>query len=354
MTLAEAQIASAPEPTAPDATRRSKCLANFIDDERQWRLRPQNFGLIPSGPRIVATRWRSLEHRAREVHAETPADSHVVAIVLRNENVLFSVSGRTVHDGVAMPGTFHVTEPGARTRCLFRGPYDVLHFHVPNGLISEICRGIAAQETAGFGSQTTLARDTTAERLALALLAAERIAGSYGHVYADSVGIAIVARLLSLRQADLSDPPKVTELAKWRLKRAIEYIETSLAESVSLADIASAAGLTRMHFAAQFRAATGLRPHEYLLRRRIERAQEKLAGTDISLAEIALSVGFQTQSHFTSVFTRMVGQPPRAWRRARDSALSCDLGTSRACSEATQPIHTYTDPYGATEPRAQF
>jgi AraC family transcriptional regulator len=79
-----------------------------------------------------------------------------------------------------------------------------------------------------------------------------------------------------------------------------------------------------MHFAAQFRAATGLRPHEYLLRRRIERAQEMLVGTSMSLVDVALSVGFQTQAHFTSVFKRYAGQPPRAWRESRGvSAKPC-------------------------------
>jgi AraC-like DNA-binding protein len=72
-----------------------------------------------------------------------------------------------------------------------------------------------------------------------------------------------------------------------------------------------------MHFAAQFRAATGLRPHEYLLRRRIERAQELLLGSGMPVVEVALSVGFQTQSHFTSAFKRIVGQPPSAWREAQ-------------------------------------
>jgi AraC family transcriptional regulator len=69
-----------------------------------------------------------------------------------------------------------------------------------------------------------------------------------------------------------------------------------------------------MHFAAQFRAATGLPPHEYLTRRRIERAQEMLLQDELALVEVALSVGFQTQSHFTSVFKRFAGQSPRAWR----------------------------------------
>ncbi len=72
-----------------------------------------------------------------------------------------------------------------------------------------------------------------------------------------------------------------------------------------------------MHFAAQFKAATGLRPHEYLLLRRIERAQEMLVEPDASLVDVALSVGFLNQSHFTSTFKRFVGQPPGAWRQAR-------------------------------------
>jgi AraC-like DNA-binding protein len=70
-----------------------------------------------------------------------------------------------------------------------------------------------------------------------------------------------------------------------------------------------------MHFAAQFKAATGIRPHEYLLRRRIERAKELLAGSHTPLVEIALEVGFKTQAHFTTVFARIVGETPNAWRR---------------------------------------
>ena len=323
-------------------TRRGpKLEANLVEDERRWRCKPLAVGRVPSAPRVVATRWRSLENRTREVSAETPADSHIVAIALRNEHVRFAVSGRTVHDGIVTPGTFHVTEPRAPTRCLFRGPYDVLHLHVPNRTIAEICGEISDRKPAPFRPQPALARDPTVERLAWALLASERMSGSFAHLYADSVGNAIVARLLGLVQAEAPERPKVAELAKWRLKRAIEYIEASLAESVSLANIASAAGLTRMHFAAQFRAATGLRPHEYLLRRRIERAQEKLAGTSMSLVEVALSVGFQTQSHFTSVFTRMVGQPPRAWRETQDNAASCDFAMSRASLEAAQLPRSY-------------
>ncbi|WP_163504733.1 helix-turn-helix domain-containing protein, partial [Escherichia coli] len=86
----------------------------------------------------------------------------------------------------------------------------------------------------------------------------------------------------------------------------LEYIDSHLTDKISLQDIAAAAGLSRMHFASQFRAATGMRPHDYLLRQRIRRAEHLLSQTDLSLAEIALTVGFRTQAHFTSVFKRFM------------------------------------------------
>src|SRR5271163_2216525 len=148
--------------------------------------------------------------------------------------------------------------------------------------------------------------------------------------------MAIVARLLAWANRGAgSEQPKTGKLSRWRLKRAIDYVEAHLDNPVSLADIASSAGLTRMHFAAQFRAATGLRPHEYLLRRRIERAQEMLAATCMPVVDIALSVGFQTQSHFTSVFKRYAGQPPRAWRESRGVTVRTTLPQRRCSPEAT-------------------
>jgi AraC-like DNA-binding protein len=188
---------------------------------------------------------------------------------------------------------------------------------VPNSLIAECGRDIPGGEVAALRSEPTLIRDATTERLGWALIGADQIGGSFARVYADALSTAIVARLLSATlRSHSTKRPSGSGLPKWRLKRAIDYIEAHLAETVSLADIASSTGLTRMHFAAQFKAATGLRPHEYLLRRRIERAQEMLVGDGMPVVDVALSVGFQTQSHFTTVFTRFVGQPPQAWRHS--------------------------------------
>jgi AraC-like DNA-binding protein len=288
-----------------------------FEEESVWRRLPA--GLPRSAtPRVVVTRWRAFEEVKRDVSAEAAADHHVVAIVLRNENVSFSVAGRAVHDGPVAPGMLHVSQPGMSTRCLFRGPYDVLHLHVPGSLISEVARDAVGHDRADLPSWTALRREPRIGPLARALLEAENIGGSFGHLYADYIGIAVVALLLD--SAQCPKPPAAAGLSTWRMKRAIEYIDANLATPLSAADIASAAGLTRMHFAAQFRARTGLRPHEYLLRRRIERAQQLLGSPGVSVVNVALAVGFQNQSHFTNIFKRFVGQTPRAWRHSRIGA----------------------------------
>src|SRR6266567_1767663 len=109
---------------------------------------------------------------------------------------------------------------------------------------------------------------------------------------------------------------KVNALPKWRLRRVEQHIAAHFERNISLSELANVAGLSRMHFAAQFRAATGYRPREYLLNHRIEHAKSLLTTTQQPLAEIALAVGFSTQAHFSTVFKRISDQTPARWRAA--------------------------------------
>jgi AraC family transcriptional regulator len=134
----------------------------------------------------------------------------------------------------------------------------------------------------------------------------------------NAIRLAAVARLvetLEPSQSQTEKRPTVAVLAKWRLMRVLKYIDANIGESITLANLAAAAGLSRMYFAKQFRASTGIRPHDYVLRKRIERAQQMLAAQPAALVDVALSVGFQTQAHFTTVFKRFVGNTPCQWRR---------------------------------------
>ena len=82
-----------------------------------------------------------------------------------------------------------------------------------------------------------------------------------------------------------------------------------------MAQLAAVVRLNPYHFARQFKAATGLPPHQYAILRRVERAKQFLhAGTDLSLAEVALDSGFSDQSQFSRHFKRLVGVTPGQFR----------------------------------------
>jgi AraC family transcriptional regulator len=134
----------------------------------------------------------------------------------------------------------------------------------------------------------------------------------------NAVRLTVVASLVETLVPSVPETVKkraVAALPKWRLMRVLRDIETNIGEPITLANLAATAGLSRMYFAKQFRATTGIRPHDCVLRKRVERAQQLLATTSDSLVDIALSVGFQTQPHFTTVFKNIVGSTPYQWRR---------------------------------------
>jgi len=98
------------------------------------------------------------------------------------------------------------------------------------------------------------------------------------------------------------------------LLRARDLADARYFERLDVADLASAAGLSRAHFSEQFRRTFGETPHAYLLTRRLERAAALLRNTDRSVADICIAVGLLSVGSFTTSFTRTYGRSPTAYR----------------------------------------
>jgi AraC-like DNA-binding protein len=138
--------------------------------------------------------------------------------------------------------------------------------------------------------------------------------------YTSALHATLLSRLSELRAADGKGARrKLNPLPKWRLRRVYEFVDANIEERISLEALAHVAGVSRMYFAAQFRAATGFRPHDYLVGRRIAIAKEMLSVSGRAIVDVALSVGFQTQAHFTTVFKRVEGCTPHRWREAHNA-----------------------------------
>jgi AraC family transcriptional regulator len=105
-------------------------------------------------------------------------------------------------------------------------------------------------------------------------------------------------------------------LATHQRRQLVAYIDSQLAEPISLGQLAGLCALSEYHFARMFRASFGLPPHQYVLARRLDRAREMLRGTLLPLGEIALACGFASASHFTNRFKQVLGGTPGEYRQA--------------------------------------
>jgi len=104
-------------------------------------------------------------------------------------------------------------------------------------------------------------------------------------------------------------------LAPRMLRRVRVYIDANLAAPIRLPEVAGIARLSAGRFGWVFKFSTGESVRVYIVRRRIERAQEMMLTTNEILCQIALACGFSDQSHFSSLFRRVTGISPSVWRR---------------------------------------
>lgn len=134
--------------------------------------------------------------------------------------------------------------------------------------------------------------------------------------YAQSMASAIAAHLLQ-RYCSKRHTLQTYQggLSKVKLRQAIDYVNEYLADNPTLDEIANSIDMSRYHFIRLFKQSTGLTPYQYLTQRRLERAQDLLANTNLTIAEIAKQIGFATHSHFTKVFRQHFSLSPKAYRQ---------------------------------------
>jgi AraC-like DNA-binding protein len=106
------------------------------------------------------------------------------------------------------------------------------------------------------------------------------------------------------------------------LRRARDLLDREYARPLDVPAMARAALMSPSHFARQFRAAFGETPYAYLQSRRLERAMALLRRGDLSVTDVCLAVGFTSLGSFSSTFTRLVGEPPSAYRGRDHTAMA--------------------------------
>ena len=186
----------------------------------------------------------------------------------------------------------------------------------------------AVSDEAGSGRYLQLRpsyddEDPFIAHLGLALRDDLRSGHPNGCVYGETLGAALSVHLLQKYAAfEQVFRQYRSGLPKYRLRHVIQYIDANLQAAISLLDLAKIAQMSVYHFVRLFKQSTGLSPHQYILKKRIEHAKSLLEDFGLPLAEVALRSGFGSQSSFTRAFQRLTYFTPRTYRNGVSDSIA--------------------------------
>jgi AraC family transcriptional regulator len=215
-------------------------------------------------------------------------------------------------------GDTEILPAGADGVWVDEDPATLLRLTMTPGFLRNTAEGLALDPDRLALTPRFALRDPRIEHVAWALEAEFMSGRPEERLYVESLGTALAVHVLrhygvtalSLRQA----------LSSWQRRRVLDYIEAHLDASLGLAELAEVAGLGTSHFKALFKHSLGAPVHQYVVRRRVERARDLLLAGDRPIAEVALEAGFAHQSHMAQWMQRLLGVTPSELRRERAAA----------------------------------
>jgi AraC family transcriptional regulator len=198
-----------------------------------------------------------------------------------------------------------------------RDPFDNLSMFLPVSTFQEL----AAERNQRFLELRWDVRDkpydAVMQSLGRAILPAFARPHELSRLYLEHVFLAVREHLASTYGEFAGNTRRDQRgLTNRQIRSALEYIETHVADNLSLADIAGAAGVSVSSLTRGFRTALDVAPHRWVLNRRIASAQRLMSTGKTPLSEIAVLCGFADQSHLARVFLRHVGESPGLWKRS--------------------------------------
>jgi len=230
--------------------------------------------------------------------------------------------GGKLHRGLSVHGDIDIIPPGIASRWTLKKQDTAFVIRISQDLLSDAAAELAIDGSTAMLLNRFQMRDAKLEHLAWALKAEMEDGCATGDLYVESIGWAMACQLLTrhslaARGGATGKPAANTgAMAAFRLRRVLGYIEDNLTSELTLGAIAAASGLSVSHCQRAFRRATGMSIHQYVIRRRVERAKPLLADETLPLSEVALRAGFSHQSHLAYHTRRLLGVSPMGLRKS--------------------------------------
>jgi AraC family transcriptional regulator len=297
---------------------------------RQMQIDTRGPGFPGNGPRLVTpirsttlsvTRFAPTVTEDGLIAGMPADDAHVILFQLRAHPAHdFWIDGKYTPAESAPRATLSIFDLTEEPHGRLTHPVDTLMFHIPELALDEIAEDAGARKIATLSAPDGWrTHDPIVIRLQDYILDALAAPEQSSQLLQDHVMLGLGAHFAQTYGGMAKSVLRQGGLAPWHEGRAKEFIAANLSQSISLQDIAYESGLSLAHFARAFKTSVGMTPHSWLQTRRIARSKDLLLASHLDLADIALDCGFADQSHFTRTFSRLNGEGPGAWRRARKS-----------------------------------
>jgi AraC family transcriptional regulator len=219
------------------------------------------------------------------------------------------------HRGTTIHGDLEIIPPNTPGLWEVRSPDTALVIGLKLRLLESAAQQLGSNPEQLRITNRFQARDPQIEHIGWALKSEMESGYPSGRVYTDALAMALAARIVR-NHSSLARSSRTLSAAipARKLKTVLSYIEDNLGRDLSLGEIAAEAGLSTSHFKALFRKSVGMPPHQYLIRRRVERAATQLRMSNIPIGDIALGNGFCHQSHLALHVRRILGVTPQEVR----------------------------------------
>lgn len=249
------------------------------------------------------------------------SQDQVVVVGTRGQGYVESFSNGFWRGTTYRPGTGGMTPSGETNRLRWRPqgpePLETLHLYIPPSVFAGAVDEYRRAGTPFWEHPLNALSFYDPVITQIVLSVADAVKAGAPDLYAQSAAQFLAVHLLSQQSGWRSsslDRRSPGTLGSRRLANILGYIDAHYKEPLSLDRLAEEAGVSRFHFVRLFKERVGITPHRYLIKIRMDAAASLLTGTNLSVLDIALECGYQSQAHFSTAFQSHFFHSPSSYR----------------------------------------
>lgn len=283
-----------------------------FENLRKHNARLNDSVQLGSGIQLAA--WSNQNDRVTQC-----SDHHTLSLYINNGYETYQKTSSGWKNGGG-PDRFCLMPQHSETTWDIRNDFSFVHLYCTDAHLRNIAEQIWDRSPASLQmDEKIFAEDPRITQLYRHFLLSSNWQQSANHMTLSTASTLLLTHLVqNFSSVQWRLPAVRGGLAPVVLRNIQAYIEQHLGEPLTLGELSLEAGLSEFHFARMFKQSTQMAPHQYVMQRRMARAETLVRHSTVSLTDIAMACGFSSASHFSHRFKATLGITPSQLRTTRE------------------------------------